>query len=54
LQTYTFDRKADRKRVADVRINIKDVQKLRLSVQPGDGIGIFGKHIDLADVKVSK
>ena len=38
------------------RLNVKDVQKLRIRVAPGgDGLRLdLGLHLDLADAKVSK
>ena len=52
LKTLTFDRK-DKPKAQEVKLNVKDVQKLRISVRAGDFIG-YGKHLDLADAKVSK
>jgi hypothetical protein len=54
LKTLTFDRKdKDKSKAQEVKLNVKDVQKLRISVRAGDFIG-YGKHLDLADAKVSK
>jgi hypothetical protein len=52
LATLTFDRR-DKPKPVVLDKNIKDVQKLRITVTAGD-IGYFGKHLDLADAKVSK
>lgn len=55
LKEVSFDRK-DKVRHAEVKINIKDVQKLKIVVADGDkGLKLgLGKQIDLGDAKVSK
>jgi hypothetical protein len=52
LQTVTLSEK-DTKRAQTVTLNIKDVQKLRIIAKSGDWFD-WGKHIALADAKVSK
>ncbi|MBL8797995.1 MAG: NPCBM/NEW2 domain-containing protein [Planctomycetia bacterium] len=37
-----------------VKLNIKDVQTLRISVEPVEPLAVFGSHLNLADVKISK
>ena len=37
-----------------VKLNIKDVQNLRISVEPVEPLAVFGSHLNLADVKISK
>ena len=52
LFTVTMSRK-DKVRSQPVTLNIKDRQKLRITVSSGDLLDL-GKHLDLADAKVSK
>jgi hypothetical protein len=52
LATVTIS-SGDKKRHQALTLNIKDVQKLRLVVKSGDLFDL-GKHLDLADAKVSK
>jgi hypothetical protein len=52
LQTLTFSA-VDKKKFSDVVLNIKDVEKLTIEVKSGDLLDL-GKHVDLADAKVSK
>jgi len=44
---------SDKKKYQALRLNIKDVQKLRIIVKSGDGFDL-GKHLDLAEARVSK
>jgi hypothetical protein len=37
-----------------VKLNIKDIQNLRISVEPVEALAVFGSHLNLADVKISK
>jgi hypothetical protein len=55
LKELTFDRR-DKIRQQEIVLNIKDVQKLRLRVSPGnEGLRLdLGLHLDLANAKVSK
>jgi hypothetical protein len=52
LFSKSFSRK-DKQRAHQIALNIKDVQKLRIIVGSG-GLEDIGKHLDLADAKVSK
>jgi hypothetical protein len=52
LETITF-RATDKKKFQKVTRNIKDVLRLRIVVKSGDDFDL-GKHLDLADAKVSK
>jgi hypothetical protein len=38
----------------EVRVNIKDIQELRISVEPMNLASLDGNHLDLADAKISK
>jgi len=52
LYSKIFNR-LDKTRPETITLNIKDVQKLRIVVSSGDLLDL-GKHLDLADAKVSK
>jgi hypothetical protein len=52
LYSRTFDRK-DKVRWEPITLNVKDVQRLRIVVSSGDLLDL-GKHLELADAKVSK
>ena len=43
----------DMKKTATVRLNIKDLQELRIKVR-SVGLLEYGNHVDLADVKINK
>jgi hypothetical protein len=45
-------KRADKRR--EIKLNIRDVQNLRISVEPIDPLNVFGHHLDLADAKISK
>jgi hypothetical protein len=44
----------DKKKSKELRLNIKDVQKLKIVVRSGSKFDLGGKYIDLADAKLSK
>jgi len=52
LATLTLTRK-DKQRTQALNLNVKDVEKLRITVTSGDLLD-YGKHLDLADAQVSK
>jgi len=45
-------KRADKRR--EIKVNIKDVQELRIIVEPVDPINLDGNHLDLADAKINK
>jgi hypothetical protein len=53
LGKFVVERKDRGKAPKVVTINIKDVQKLKIIVGSGD-LQDIGKHVDLADAKVTK
>jgi hypothetical protein len=56
-QTYTrkmkFENEEQKKKMTEPTLNIKDVQRLRIIVKSGELLDL-GKHLDLANAKVSK
>jgi len=52
LTTMTITRK-DKQRSQLVSLNVKDIEKLRITVTSGDLLD-YGKHLNLADAQVSK
>jgi hypothetical protein len=53
LAKYLIERKDRGKAPKSLTINVKDVQKLKIIVGTGD-LQDIGKHVDLADAKVTK
>ena len=53
LKELTFTRKNKDQHMVPITLNIKDVQKLRITVSSGDLTDV-GKHVSLGDAKVSK
>lgn len=45
-------KRADKRR--EIKVNIKDVQELRILVEPVDAINLDGNHLDLANAKINK
>jgi hypothetical protein len=37
-----------------IKLNVKDIQKLTIAVEPADPLNLFGQHLDLADAKINK
>jgi len=52
LKKVTFDRK-DKVKPEEIVVNVKDVQKLRITVSSGELLDM-GKHLDLGDARVTK
>jgi hypothetical protein len=53
LRSETFNRQDKKDRVREIKVNVKDVQRLRIIVSSADLLDL-GKHLDLADAKVTK
>jgi hypothetical protein len=53
LLTMTVNPK-DKERVRPVTLNIKDMQKLKITVRSGGGVSTVARQVTLADAKVSK
>ena len=53
LAKYVVERKDRGKAPKALTLNVKDVQKLKIVVGTGD-LQDIGKHVDLADAKVTK
>ena len=45
-------KRADKRR--EIKVNIKDVQELRIFVEPVEPLNLAGNHLDLADAKINK
>jgi hypothetical protein len=37
-----------------IKLNVKDIQKLTIAVEPTEQLNLFGQHLDLADAKINK
>lgn len=37
-----------------IKLNVKDIQKLTIAVEPAEPLNLFGQHLNLADAKINK